>query len=156
MSDLQGFAAFDPAHENLHALIVAGKIRNALVVRGNPGAAVVHRPGGQRAGVLAIDIDAPQVGAAAILHDVHEVMRIDHKRAVGADLRIAGPGKREHVFGCENRLGGVKTRGRQQQYQGNTWFQVREKRQRGQFTALPRQGFLWYVHVRCFRTDLAR
>ena len=96
---LQRFAAVDPAHENLHSRSVAGQIRNPLVVGRDVRAAIVHRAGGQRARITAVDIHAPQIGPPAVLHDVHEVVRVDQERAVGAHLGIAGIGQCEHVLG---------------------------------------------------------
>ena len=117
--DLQRLTAGHPANEYLHAAAVAGKVGHAIVVRRDPRAAIVDRAGGERPCIPAVEVDAPQVGAAPVLHDVHEVAGIDHEGTVGAHLRVAGIGQGKHVLGREAGPGGGKGRRREQQEQGN-------------------------------------
>ena len=55
--------------------------------------------------IAARAIHPPEVGAASVLHDVHEIALVDHEISISTDLRVTGPADVEYITGLEQARG---------------------------------------------------
>ena len=83
-------AGVHPAAVNLRGVFLARNIEQSLAIGRPTGGTVILVAGGQRSVVRSIDVQDPQIGPAAVLHDVHECADVNDASTVRRYLRIGG------------------------------------------------------------------